>query len=87
MLDYTSASINYIVESFKKAFHTFDICTQAVYILYLVYALITGKGNLVANIILLAISLAYFIYFLIYSFGLKEKRKIQIYRGKLMKNS
>ncbi len=85
MLDYTKASVNYVIDCFKKGFRTFDICTQSIYIIYLVYALITGKGNVIANIILLALSLAYFIYFLIYCFGMKEKSKIDKIRKKHVK--
>ena len=75
MLDYTKTAVKKTVEDFKKLDYIRNICTQAVYIAYLAYAWITGAGILWANIVLLALSTAYFIFFLIATAGLPNGAK------------
>ena len=63
MLDYTIAAYNKIKEDFNKLLYYTTICTQLMYIAYLVYALITGTGIFIANMILLVIAAAYLAFF------------------------
>lgn len=50
-----------------KIVFAFNIITQLVYICYLSYAISSNTGNIIANIVLLSISVVYFIFFLINS--------------------
>ncbi|MBE7077611.1 MAG: hypothetical protein E7377_02765 [Clostridiales bacterium] len=68
MLDYTIAAFNKTKEDFKKATWIGTCAMQIFYIIYLVYALITKAGYLWANIILLALSVGYFAFFLVMKF-------------------
>ena len=65
MFDYTQAAAKQIAADFQKVLYIISVCSQAVYIGYLLYALLTGAGVLWVNIVLLAISSAYFAFFLI----------------------
>ncbi|MBE7100966.1 MAG: hypothetical protein E7364_05085 [Clostridiales bacterium] len=65
MFDYTKTAVNKIVADFKKFFHRFSVCAQIVYIAYLIYALFANTELWIINTILLVISVAYFIFFLI----------------------
>ena len=64
MFDYTKAACKQIEEDFKKIAFVCSLLTQCVYIAYLVYALWTNTGFFIANIILLALSVGYFAFFL-----------------------
>ena len=75
MLDYTKTAVKKTVEDFKKLDYIRNICTQAVYIGYLVYAWITGAGIFWANIALFALSTAYFIFFLTVTAGAPDGTK------------
>lgn len=63
MLDYTKAAIAKTVEDFKRLDLIRNVSTQIFYILYLVYTLIAGTGVIIANVVLLALSVAYFVFF------------------------
>ena len=63
MLDYTIAAYNKIKEDFNKLLYYTTVCTQLLYIAYLVYALITGTGIFIANMILLVIAVGYLAFF------------------------
>ena len=65
MLDYTQAAIRQIAADFQKVLYAVTVFSQAVYIGYLIYALCAGAGVLWVNLVLLAISVAYFAFFLI----------------------
>ena len=64
MLDYTKAAVKHTVEHIKKLDYARNIATQLLYIAYLVYTLIAKVGSQIANGILLALSVAYLIFFL-----------------------
>ena len=64
MLDYTKAALKRTVEHFKKLDYRRNVCTQILYIAYLIYALIAKIGSPIANGILLTMAVAYFIFFL-----------------------
>lgn len=64
MLDYTKAALKQTFADLKKAAWWIKLSTQAIYIVYLIYALCVQTGVLAANITLLAISLAYLAFFL-----------------------
>lgn len=65
MFDYTQAAAKQIAADFQKVLYIISVFSQAVYIGYLIYALCAGAGVLWVNIVLLAISAAYFAFFLI----------------------
>ena len=66
MFDYTQAAAKQIAADFQKVLYIISVCSQAVYIGYLLYALFAGAGVLWVNIVLLAISSAYFAFFFNY---------------------
>ena len=76
MLDYTKAAFVKILGDFKKIFNGIKITTQALSILYLLYAVITQTGVFVANVILLTLALGYFIFFLVMETK-KGQRKVK----------
>lgn len=65
MFDYTKTAVNKIVADFKKFSYRFSIGAQIVYIAYLIYTLIVNAELWIINTILLALSVAYFLFFLI----------------------
>ena len=77
MLDYTKAAIKKTVDDFKRVDFYRNGITQVVYIIYLFYALCTNAGKLWANVPLLTLSLAYFVFFMIMSRGESTKAKKQ----------
>ncbi len=76
MLDYTKAAFSKIINDFRKIFNGIKIATQLLSILYLIFALCTGTGIMIANIVLLVLSLGYFVFFLIMETK-KGKRKVK----------
>lgn len=64
MLDYTKMAIRQTISDLKKADYVRNVATQIIYIVYLVYTLIARTGYLAVNIILLALALSYFVFFL-----------------------
>lgn len=72
MFDYTGAAFKKIKTDFERLLYAFQVLSQLVYIGYLIYALIVAKDYLWANIILLTLSVAYFVFFL---FATKGKLK------------
>lgn len=63
MFDYTKAALNKILSDFRKIANGIKITTQLLSIAYLIYALCTGKRFWIANTVLLALSLGYFVFF------------------------
>lgn len=64
MLDYTKAAIKKTVADFKLLAYVIGVATQFVYVGYLVYTLFAGTGVLAANVAMLAVSVAYLVFFL-----------------------
>lgn len=64
MLDYTRGVISDTIESLKRVARFIDIVAQLVYLTYITACIATGRGYLATNCILLAVSIAYLIYFL-----------------------
>ena len=79
MFDYTKAALQKIVNDFKKVTYLLNVTTQILYIAYLVYALCVGAGVFWANVVLAALSVAYFIFFMIMTSGriYEPKTKLQ----------
>lgn len=79
MLDYTKAAILKIQEDLRKLLYWANLLMQLVYIVYLIYAVATSAGVMVANIVLLAISVLYLGFFIFISIGgtnrLKKKTR------------
>ena len=65
MLDYTKMAIKQTIADLKRTDYVRNIITQLVYIFYLVYTLIVRTGYFAFNIALLALSVAYLIFFLV----------------------
>ena len=76
MFDYTRAAINKVINDFKKLGLGINFCAQGLTIAYLIYALCTNTGVLVANIILLSLSVAYLIFF-IYILKAEVKKEVK----------
>ena len=64
MFDYTKMVLEKTVKDIKSVAYISNIATQTMYLIYLTYALIAGTGFWYINALLLALSAAYFIYFL-----------------------
>ncbi len=65
MFDNTRRAFEKTKRDFLNFKFGFALATQLTYIAYLIYALCAGVGILWLNIVLLAVSLAYFLYFLL----------------------
>ena len=65
MLDYTIVATKKTVDDIKRFTLVFSILTQILYIAYLAYALISDIGFTWLNIPLLAVSVAYFVFYLV----------------------
>ncbi|MBO7304281.1 MAG: hypothetical protein J6V09_03585 [Clostridia bacterium] len=74
MFDYTKAAFNKTLNDFKKFAYAFNVLVQMTYIGYLVYAICVGAGFLIANIILISVSVAYLIFYALY--GLDGEKKL-----------
>ena len=72
MFDYTKAALRKTLDDFKSLQFGFNVTVQAAYIFYLIYAIVFGVGFLAVNIVLLALSVAYAVFFFITN--LREKR-------------
>lgn len=59
MFIYSRAVLNKITEDIKRFSFIFSLLTQAVYVSYLIFALVSGVGIFFANIVLLTLSAAY----------------------------
>ena len=75
MLDYTKAAVKKTVDDFKRLDYIRNIVTQVLYIGSLIYVIVAASGALWANILLLALSAAYFVFFLVITAGEKSKAK------------
>ena len=75
MFDYTKAAFKKTIDDFKLVDYVRNILTQIVYIGYLIYALIIAKDYLWANVILLTLSVAYFVFFLFATAGAHKANK------------
>lgn len=73
MFKYTRAVFNDAINDLKKFLHIFSIFTQILYLIYLVYAVLTDKGVFYANVVLLGISVVYFIIYIL-TYGKKPKK-------------
>ncbi len=69
MLDYTKAALKKTLDDFKIVDYIRNIVTQALYILYLVYAVCTKTGSIWVDIAMLVLCVAYFVFFMIMTKG------------------
>ena len=80
MLDYTKAAFNKIIGDFRKIANGIKITTQLLSIVYLIYALFTNKKLpiQIANAVLLALAIGYFVFFFIVEMrkGRKELKRL-----------
>lgn len=75
MLDNTINAFRKTIDDFKKFATICNIVLQAISITYLLYSMIAGTGNLWVNLILLLLSTAYFVFYLIVHTRKKELQK------------
>ncbi len=75
MLDYTKTVIQKIKSDFNALVALFQFSTQIFYMLYLVYALIKNTGILWVNLLLLALSFAFFAFSVFMKLGKLEPNK------------
>ncbi len=79
MLDYTKTAIRKTFDDYKRVDYYRNIITQLLYVAYLVYAVCTKTGFIWVDVALLALSVSYFIFFMIMTRGkpLAPVRKVQ----------
>ncbi len=79
MLDYTKTAIRKTFDDYKRVDYYRNIITQLLYVGYLVYAVCTKTGFIWVDVALLALSVAYFIFFMVMTRGkpLAPVRKVQ----------
>lgn len=65
MFDYTKAIFGKTLSDLKRLEKAWSFSTISVYIAYLIYAIAANYGILTANIILLSLSVAYFVFYLV----------------------
>lgn len=64
MFDYTQTQIKKIAMDFKRLGFWISLATQLLMIFYFCYAIGSGTGNLLANIVLAILSAAYFVFYI-----------------------
>lgn len=74
MLDYTKAAFKQTMDDFKRIDYVRNIVTQILYIVYLVYAIFSGTGFFIANLILFILAAGYFGFFLYMSMNNGKKQ-------------
>lgn len=79
MFDYTQVALKKIIEDIKKFIFVFKLVTHVFIIAYLIYDIIRQTGILWVDIPMLAVCVAYFVFFLIISNKKKDKSKKKIY--------
>ena len=65
MFDYTKAAIVQTINDLKRLFYVIGLCTQIIYIAFLIYSLVTGAGIFAVNAILAVLSIAYLVFHLV----------------------
>ena len=64
MLETTLSVISDTLDTVKKIARATDVVAQIFYIAYLVFAIVMSIGILIANIVLLIVSVTYFVYYM-----------------------
>lgn len=65
MFDYTRVALGNTVKDFKRLAFGFNVTTQLLYVAYLIYAIAVGVGFFVLNVILLALTVGYSIFYIL----------------------
>jgi hypothetical protein len=78
MFDYSCAALKKSVDDVKRASFLINILVNALYILYLVYALAVGSGSPILNAILCALTAVFFVSYIVTSLDEKKKRAKKI---------
>ena len=65
MFDHTQAAFRSVIDGFKRMIFIIALITQIVIIGQLGYSIYTDKGNLIANVVLITLSVAYLIFFIV----------------------
>lgn len=77
MFDNTKVAFQKTWNDIKKFFYFCNVGTQALYVVYLVYAIFAQKGELWVNVALCSLSTSYFMFFLIITSGERDHKKTQ----------
>ena len=78
MLKYTLAAFNKSIDDVKRANFLINIMVNALYIIYLVYALVVGNGNPFINATLCALTVVFVVSYIITSLDERKKRALKI---------
>ena len=65
MFDYTQTAIKKVSDDIKKLVFATSLIIQILLIAYFGYAIYSGTGNLIANIVLSVLSVGYFVFFIV----------------------
>ena len=78
MFKHTLAALDKSVDDLKRACFKIDILVNILYIIYLVYALVVGTGNVIINAVLCSLSVVFFVTYIATSLdeGKKRARKL-----------
>ena len=79
MFDYTRAALTKVVADLKRIAYVFSVTVQLIGIGYLVYAVALRVGIMWTNLLLLGLSVCYFVFFLI-TYSKKEKKIAKVKR-------
>ena len=77
---HTGTVLTKIINEIKRFLLVFTLCTQIFYVAYLVYAIVTGKGNTYVNIALIAVTLVYSTVYLVSQWN--EDKRLKRLRSK-----
>lgn len=81
MFDYSKAAIVIILDDFKRWTKIFKIVFSVFTLIYFVYNLIKGNGNIIVNITLLSLYVAYTVFEIVTYNRISKKTKKKIARG------
>lgn len=75
MMKYTRAAFNKIVGDLRKLSYVFNFCVPTLSLSYLVYALATQTGIFAINLIALAVTVLYLIFYAVYSYKIEKQNR------------
>ena len=78
MLNYTFAALKKSIDDVKRASFLINILVNALYIIYLVYAIAVGSGNPILNAALCALTVVFFVSYIVTSLDEKKKNAKKI---------
>ena len=76
MFDYTRVALRKTLDDFESLQFGFNVTVQVAYIFYLIYAIVFGVGFLAVNIVLLALSVSYAVFFFVINSREKKNKNL-----------